>query len=171
MRRSLLAVMLLLIVSHASPILGAAQAARPTKAACEMAIRVGLQALTQQPQAEVEALIADWGTAEIAVTLGLPEGCRLPPSVPAIEPLEDGGFAVCLWWDPRTGDLGSLLDEAEGWNVGWWECIAPGDLIDQRGSVSVQDGQHGGDRVSGSVRAWLNREGRRDTAHEPAQQV
>lgn len=125
MRRSLLAIVLLLIVSYASPMTGTAQPDRPTKAACEAAVRVGLQALTQQPQAEVEALITNWGTTETAAALGLPEGCRLPPSTPAIEPLEDGGFAVCLWWDPRTGDLGTLLDDAGGWGAGWWECIGP----------------------------------------------
>lgn len=125
MRRFLLAILLLLVIRHAPLMTEAAQAGRPTKAACEAAVRVGLQALTQRPQAEVEALIADWGTAKTVTALGLPEGCRLPPSTPAIEPLENGEFAVCLWWEPKTGDLGTLLGDAEGWDVGWWECISP----------------------------------------------
>jgi hypothetical protein len=125
MQRAFLAILLLLVVSHVSPMTGAAHAERPRTAACETAVRGALQALTQRPQAEVEALIADWGTAKTAAALGLPEGCRLPPSTPAIEPLENGGFAVCLWWEPRTGELGTLLDDAEGWDGGWWECLSP----------------------------------------------
>lgn len=125
MRRTLWVILLLLLIGPAPPMTGAAQADRPTKAACEAAVRVGLQALTQRPQAEVEVLIADWGTAETVTALDLPEGCRLPTSTPAIESLEDGGFAVCLWWEPKTGDLGTLLDATEGWDVGWWECIGP----------------------------------------------
>ena len=99
------------------------QAGRPSRATCEAAVRAGIEALTQWPRDQVEALIADWGGPETAAALGLPEGCRVPPSVPAIEPLENGAFALCLWWAPKTGDLGELLQQDGGWTAGWWECF------------------------------------------------
>lgn len=120
---SIVASMLVLFSLMTHPV--AAQSDRPSRATCEAAVRAGLQALTQQPADVVEALITDWGTAETAAALGLPDGCRVPVAVPAIEPLDEGGFMICLWWDPKTGALGEALRESPQWPTGWWECIGP----------------------------------------------
>lgn len=126
MPRRATVVMLVLILGILLAAPASGQAERPSKAACEAAVRAGVQALTLQPREEAAALLEDWGGAETAAVLGLPDGCRVPTAIPAIEPLEGGQFMICLWWNPRTGELGEILDSG-GWTAGWWECIGPPD--------------------------------------------
>jgi hypothetical protein len=102
-----------------------AAAERPSRATCEEAVRSGLQALTEQPIDQVQAIIDDWGSADTDAALGLPAGCHVPPSIPAIEPLDNGDLSICLWWNPESGALGEALGSDQAWPWGWWECIGP----------------------------------------------
>jgi hypothetical protein len=119
--RFLTCVLVVLSLLNAMP--SAAQSQRPSRAACEAAVRAGLAALTQQPISVVNDVLDSWGTEDIAEALELPAGCRLPAWAPAVEPLDDGTIALYLMWNPRTGELGELLPNE--WEAGWWECIPP----------------------------------------------
>lgn len=125
MRRVILMTMLILVFSQAGVAVGDAQEERPSRARCEEAVREGLAALTLKSVEEVDAILEDWGGPETAEALGLPEGCAVPEIAPGIQPLPDGSFQLCIWWNPRTGVLGEILDSAPYWDWGWQECIGP----------------------------------------------
>lgn len=118
-------VALLFAISIIAGPAASAAAERPSQASCEEAVRAGLQALTQQPIDQVQAIIDDWGSPETDAALGLPAGCHVPASIPAIEPLDNGAFSICLWWHPESGALGEALGSDRMWPGAWWECIGP----------------------------------------------